>query len=592
MRSLNPGRITRALLAQCAGMALLVGAGHAQAGTCPQGTISTVFIDNHSVFDPTDPGLNPRFDWAYRFVNRLHVRTREEVILREILFQEGDCYEIERLRDSERLVRAMPFIASVDIFGVQQADGSFHVIVDTRDEWSTRVEPRISTGGGASTWGLSVREDNLLGTGRQVSAYYLDREGERSFGATFHNPQLMGTRWDAGLALGRTAAGFLASQSVTYPFVGQVGRWAMRQAIHHEDRFFELWVPGEGELVPLWVPESRRSMDVGAAYRWGTRGHNSTLFGAALSGEWVTYPDDPRFGDRTPVDLLPDEIPAVPLQTVESIRLLVMTGKRSVHYVRRRALDTIDGTEDVRLGVETGIAVGPSLPLVSRDRDLAATLATYLAAEVGPVLTGGQLMVQGRRNQESEPEGSDWEDVLGEVDAWAYWRPGERSRHTLVASVRAAGGWHTVTPFQLTLGSDAGLRGFPRHLDPGARRVIGSVEHRARLGGPLSDLLDLGAVAFVDAGKIWPGTAPAGTESPLRVNAGLGIRAAFPPGSRQTLRIDVGVPIVGRVDGRDWLVSVGMGQVIGMSRRGRDAQLERSIGLASPTSTFIVPLAQ
>jgi hypothetical protein len=586
------GSIARALLLQGVALAAFAGAAEAQADTCPDGTISTVFIDNHSVFDPTDPALNPRFDWAYRLVNTLHVRTREEVIRREILFEEGDCYDLERMRDSERLLRAMPFIASVDIFGVQQADGTFHVIVDTRDEWSTRVEPRISMGGGSSTRGLRLREDNLAGTGRQISLFYLDREGERSYGASFHTPQLMGTRWDADLAAGRSSAGYLLSQAVTYPFVGQVGNWAMRQGVHHEDRFFELWVPGEGELVPLWVPESRRYLDVGAAYRWGTRGHNSTLIGAALTGEWISYPDDPRFGDRTPEELLPDEVPLIELETIESIRGLVMMGKRSVYYVRRRALDTVNGTEDVRLGVETGFSLGPSIPLVSRDRDFSAALTVYAAGELSEVLTGGQLTVQGRRNYDSGAESTDWEDVLGELDAWAYWRPSVSSRHTMVASIRAAGGWHNVTPFQLTLGSDAGLRGFGRHVDPGGRRLIASLEHRARLGWPLPDLFDLGGVAFMDAGKIWPGSAPAGSTSPLRVNAGVGIRAAFPPGSRQTLRIDLGIPLAGREEGRRFLVSVGMGQVIGRSRRGRDSQLERSIGPGASTAAFIVPRDQ
>src|SRR5690606_30558944 len=106
---------------------------------CPQGRISAIFIDNHSVFDLSDPDLNRRFDWAYGLANRLHVATREGVIETELLFSEGDCYDIERLRDSERLLRLLPFIADVDIFGVRQPDGTIHVIVDTQDEWSTRV---------------------------------------------------------------------------------------------------------------------------------------------------------------------------------------------------------------------------------------------------------------------------------------------------------------------------------------------------------------------------------------------------------------------------------------------------------------------
>ena len=33
--------------------------------------------------------------------------------------------------------------ARADIFGVRQEDGSVRVVVDTQDDWSTRVEPRV-----------------------------------------------------------------------------------------------------------------------------------------------------------------------------------------------------------------------------------------------------------------------------------------------------------------------------------------------------------------------------------------------------------------------------------------------------------------
>lgn len=61
------------------------------AGTaqCPGGVIDYVFIDNASIFDPRETDADSRFTWAYRLANRLHRRTRDEVIRRELLFAEG-----------------------------------------------------------------------------------------------------------------------------------------------------------------------------------------------------------------------------------------------------------------------------------------------------------------------------------------------------------------------------------------------------------------------------------------------------------------------------------------------------------------------
>src|SRR5690606_41612297 len=89
-------------------LALMAAAGAAaqQTPPCPDGVISYIFIDNHSIFDTTDPTLNRRFAWAYNIANALHVRTRDEVIRRELLFRVGDCYDPMLLRESERLLRA------------------------------------------------------------------------------------------------------------------------------------------------------------------------------------------------------------------------------------------------------------------------------------------------------------------------------------------------------------------------------------------------------------------------------------------------------------------------------------------------------
>src|SRR5690606_27585014 len=150
----------------------------------------------------------------------------------------------------------------------------------------------------------------------------------------------------------------------------------------------------------------------------------------------------------------------------------------------------------------------------------------------------------------------EWNDVLAEIDAWAYLRRAPDSRHTLVGKVSGVGGWSARTPFQLTLGRDTGLRGYDRHVDPGSIRVVGSLEHRAHLAGPFAELFDLGTVAFADVGKIWPGDVPFGTESPIRTSVGGGLRIAFPPGSKQTLRVDVGFPLGGGSRFSDAAISI------------------------------------
>lgn len=545
---------------------------------CPEGRISTIFVDNHSVFDLSDPALSPRFSWAYRLANRLHPATREGVVRRELLFAEGECYDVERLRASERLLRSLEFIAGVDIFGVRQADSTIHVIVDTQDEWSLRADVDVGGDGESGITGFRIGEENLLGTGTQLSAFWVDRREVRVHGGSFYTPQLLGTRWDAQLDVGRTRTGHLVNQAIYYPFVGEVGKWAMRQAIQRNDRYFEYLMPQGGELVRVWFPERRSSFDVGAAFRFGAEGDNRTVLGAALAGEWVSYPAGipPRYADSDPEIPAPAP-PEVWRDSVSSVRAMFMVGQRSVYYQRHRGLDTVNGTEDLRFGVETELAVGPSVPGLASGRDFAFDVAFAAAAPLPDLgVAGGQVLLEARRDYRAPPTMSEWRDVFGQLNLWAYLRESASARHVLVAAVSAAGGWHDAVPFQLTLGERTGLRGYPDHIYAGGRRLVATLEQRSYLGWPLPELFDLGAVAFADVGRIWAGDAPFGMDSPWRANVGLGIRAAFPPGSRRTLRVDVGVPVGREFAFRNAVLSVGTGQVVGLRRMSRDSQLRRS----------------
>jgi hypothetical protein len=559
------------------------------AGECPDGRIAEIHVGNHSVFDLTDSQRNGRFGWAYSLANGLHVRTRPDVIDREILFEVGDCFDVNVLRDSERLLRSFSFIADADLYGVRLPSGDVQVIVNTQDEWSTRIEPRVASNGAVGLRGLRLVEDNLIGTGRHLSLFYDRDEEERIYGLGYSTPHLFKTRWNMAMRMARTQVGYSLHESITYPFVGETGRVAFRQALDRHERYFELLMPnGEEDLTRIWVPVRREQFEFGGAVRWGAERYRHTLFGAALAGERISYPLQPTFAEPEESDPLALRSPAMRWHPVSNVRLMMLTGQRNVHYIRRHGLDTVSGTEDVKLGVEAEASFGPTLPLVSDDRDVAVGLGLFAAGEMASaVIAGGQFSFEGRRGYRSIANLPEWNDVLAEVDLWAYVRPSPTSNHLFVGALTALGGWHGRVPFQLTLGGDAGLRGYQRHLDPGGRRVVASLEHRANLRWPLPTLFDLGTVAFMDVGRIWPGHVAFGTASPIRASVGAGIRAGFPPGSRQIFRLDVGLPVERNANFRNLTVTVGVGQAIGRQSVRRDPQLLRSARYGLSTSKFI-----
>ncbi|HZG41354.1 MAG TPA: hypothetical protein VEY93_00240, partial [Longimicrobium sp.] len=152
----------------------------AQDDGCSNGRVSEIFVDVGDVFELGSPDLEPRLARVYRAANGIHLRTRESIIARELLFEAGECYRPALLADSERTLRSFPFLADASVLGVRQPDGDWHVVVRTRDEWSTRLEPQMD--GDSDGWGLigvEFREENVLGRGLQLSLFAKEYQRER-----------------------------------------------------------------------------------------------------------------------------------------------------------------------------------------------------------------------------------------------------------------------------------------------------------------------------------------------------------------------------------------------------------------------------
>ena len=551
--------------------------------SCPGGPISYVFIDNASIFDTSDPELDRRFRWAYRAANALHIRTKEWVIRRELLIGAGSCYDPYMLAETEPLLRGYDFLSEVDVFGVQQPDGSWHVVVDTRDSWSTRLDVRVRTADGFSIEGVRLSEENLLGTGQMIGAFYHEREVTRDYGISYFTPQLLGTRWDLGAAVGRTRAGTLVAQEVAYPFVGEVSRWAARQSFRRDDQFFD-YVAGDDPSLDaphVLLPMREQSFDLALMRRFGRRG-NLAMFGAALSYQELSFPGSVQVAPDRDFDKredAPDSLARrVRPQTEEldNIRLFGLVGHRNVWWVRRRGMDSMRGQEDVRLGAEAILALGRSLPTLETDDDLYTMLGLYSAFELGPALLVGRARGDARRDLTAGPDAPEWEDVYIEADALAYLQLPRMPRHTLFMRAGLAGAWNTRVPFQLGLGGEHGLRGYDPERHPGGRRLVLTLEDRIFFGWPLPDVLDMGGTVFADVGHMWAGDAPFGGDSGWRASAGLGLRASFPEGSRTTYRIDIAWPLERSTGFGDFRLGITLGEVRGLNPREQDRQITRS----------------
>ena len=553
----------------------------ASVDSCANGRISFVFLDNNSIFDTTDPDLDARFRWAYGVANALHVRTRPWVIRRELLFAPGDCYDPFLLAESERLLRAYPFLAQVDVHAVPQPDGTYHVIVDTHDDWSTRVDVRFRVDDGVALEGIRLSELNLIGTGQSLGIFWFEREVRRDYGLNYWAPQVGRSRWDFGTSVGKTRAGTLFQEQIRYPFVGEVGVWSGGQSWAREDRFFDYLVYDTDAPSPRILVQLREQLFNGTVVRrFGSRG-SMWLAGVGLSYRSLEYPGDVeiapdgRFEDRYAADSMTIRTVSQQMATRDAVRVSLLFGRRDVRWIEVRGMDSMRGEEDFLLGTEVGIAAGKSFSSLGDD-DLALTGLLYAAGRPGNSLVVARARADALRQYDPEPDVDSWQDLWVEADAFAYLRSTAQSRHLLVLRASGASAWRTRTPFQLTLGGELGLRGYAPERFPGGRRLLFSAEDRIFLGWPLRDVMDVGASVFADAGRIWPGDAPYGADSDWRASAGLGLRISFPAGSRTTYRVDFAWPIERGTSLGDFRFRFSIGELLGLAGAFRETQLRRS----------------
>ncbi|HEU4600837.1 MAG TPA: hypothetical protein VFS24_02660, partial [Steroidobacteraceae bacterium] len=69
--------------------------------------IGQILIDPQNIFDLNDPKEDKKL---FRLANKLHYKTRSDVIRRQLLFHPGDMFSQRALDESERILRSQRYL--------------------------------------------------------------------------------------------------------------------------------------------------------------------------------------------------------------------------------------------------------------------------------------------------------------------------------------------------------------------------------------------------------------------------------------------------------------------------------------------------
>ena len=506
---------------------------------CRGQRIDSITIDAQA---PTVTGLR-RVPIVGKVVQEAHVVTRGDVIRGYMLLKVGDrCDELRRA-ESERILRAQPFIADATIDVTADDRGGVFLNVATIDEASVVLSGSIAEHA-PNVRGVKLGSGNLSGLGIAATAAWkhqpvLDDRLELRVA----DYQFAGQPNVLSMSITREPLGRDDRAELTLPFRTGLQRFAWRTMIG-ESRGHAMFAQGDSGIRLLGY--SREFAEAGGIVRVGPP-EVLSLFGLSVTTERA-YPDSgPE--ELTAKGFRPIVAPEFAMRFAETraSRINALIGLRGLKYMRVRAFDALRGTQDIPVGVQVGTLVGRSMQAFGANaNDLFVSSDLYIGFGT-PVLTYQlQLEAEGRRERGT----GQWDGLVGSGRLTRHARP--TPTRTSVFSAEWSGTSRVLVPHSLSLGlGDAGLRGFRDAPTVGGRRLIFRLDEQLYIGTPF-DFGDFGTDVFADVGKLWPGDVPFGEETPMRASVGASLRLAVPARSTKMWRLEAAFPINPEPGGNKW----------------------------------------
>jgi hypothetical protein len=502
----------------------------------PEGKrLESVLVASEDVVARSDPYPS--------LLNVFHARTREEVIRREVLLEPGRPYVAALAAETARNLRKLGLFAVVRVVPVQgSTPDAVSLLVITKDLWSLRLNQDVQLVGSlVQALRLQGTEQNFLGFGKKVAVDFLLRRDSMSFGQTYLDQRLLGSRWylneNAHLIFGRENGqleGTRGSVLLTRPFFSLNTPWSLQaQTVWRVQpvRIFrgaDVWALPypEGGTVPYVYDARELSGSLLYLRSWGTRykldagggvGAYHRRYGAPASSEldearreWLRTTYLPRSEDATYV--------------------LGYARLWETRYEVMRDVDSYALSEDFQVGHYVTASARYAPALLARAGNFAEVGVTARYRwRLGDALSSLAAAASVRRVLGGEG-GARWTNRRWAVEAQQVFPKVLGGRFVVRGLLDV--NLDDLNERVLLLGGGNGLRGARPEAYSGKRSALLNVEYRTR---PLIlYTVHLGGALFYDAGSAFD-------EAPRFVHSvGVGLRLLFPQFNTFPFRLDFG----------------------------------------------------
>jgi hypothetical protein len=458
-----------------------------------------------------------------------HATTRPWVVAAFVSLTPGQACTEFRRAESERVLRAQPFLSDASVRFAPDTGGTVAAVVTTTDEIPVLIGARFR---GLLLDQFAIGNENLGGEALRVDGRVESARGYRvGFGGHVEQDALGGRPYRLILDGDRFRAGQQLSAEIEHPFFTDLQRISWHAGFVAADGFMHFDRPARDPLV---LEVNDRSWDASALLRlFGTR--TVALLGGAITGRRF----DPAAAGIVMADtgFRPDTGIALRQRytSFHVARVGITGGLRRISFQTVHGFDALVGSQDVANGLTLGLYGAHGIPSAG-ESDLFFSSALYAGAASSHALVATLAQVEGRR----DPATSAWNSVIGSARTAFYW--GSAPGAVLVVSNEYSGGSDSRLPLQLTFGDRlGGLIGYRNSALAGERRDVTRAEVRFSAASFIRGA-DFGFAAFTETGTLWAGDVPYGSNA-TRASVGVSFLAAYPTHSKRLYRADLGIPL-------------------------------------------------
>ena len=178
------------------------------------------------------------------FVNRINIsgntRTLDEVIRREFRLDEGDAFNVSKIKDSRRNIENLNYFSKVDIQPVQidESKADIDINVEEKSTGYFNVGIGYSTTDGALV-NAGITENNFMGKGQEVSLDASVSQRTKDYSFSFTEPYFLGRRLSAGFDIFYSDEDYQDESSYDTASLGARGRlgWNYTDNFYHTVRY-------------------------------------------------------------------------------------------------------------------------------------------------------------------------------------------------------------------------------------------------------------------------------------------------------------------------------------------------------------------